>query len=75
MSLLPKVHQVNTDGERKAGRCAFANREIATGEIVAEYGGEVIDQKTAREREALYHQQGLPPAMFFVETSGPERMV
>lgn len=69
-----QVCDVKSDGSRRAGRCAFSTRLIRKGEIIVEYGGEVITPQRAAEREPFYEAQGLPPAMFHLKSSGSEKV-
>lgn len=55
---------------RKAGKCAFASRDIKKNEIICEYEGEVVDIDESRRRENKYREEGQVCALMVLESAG-----
>ena len=68
-SFILQIHDVPSD-PRGAGRCAFANRDIERGEIVAEYQGEHVSLAEAATREENYAREGKICALMVIESEG-----
>lgn len=52
------------------GNGAFAKRDIEKGELIADYGGEVIDKYEADAREQYYRSKGIDNSYMFELPSG-----
>ena len=64
-----KLHDVPSD-PRKAGKCAFASRDIKKCEVICEYEGEVVSIEEARRREENYQEEGKVCALMVLESAG-----
>ncbi|XP_078344946.1 N-lysine methyltransferase KMT5A-A-like [Oculina patagonica] len=75
MSLHPKptppieLHDVPSD-PRKAGKCAFASRDIKKHEIICEYEGEVVGLEESKRRENEYREQGKVCVLMVLDSAG-----
>ena len=65
-----KLHNVLSDPVRKAGKCAFASRDIRKCEVVCEYEGEVVTVEEAKVREESYQEEGKVCALLVFESAG-----
>ena len=65
-----KLHDVPSNPVRKAGKCAFASRDITKCEIICEYEGELLTVEEAKAREESYREEGKVCALMVFESAG-----
>ena len=70
LCLFLKLHDVPSDPVRKAGKCAFASRDIEKGEVICEYEGELLSEEEAKRREEVYGEEGKVCALMVFESAG-----
>ena len=58
------------DPVRKAGKCAFASRNITKCAIICEYEGELLTVEEAKAREESYREEGKVCALMVFESAG-----
>ena len=68
--LFRKLHDVPSDPVRKAGKCAFASRDITKSEIICEYEGELLTVKEAKAHKESYREEGKVCALMVFESAG-----
>ena len=59
-----------SDPVRKAGKCAFASRDIRKCEIICEYEGEVVTVEEAKAREESYREEGKAYTLMVFDSTG-----
>ena len=59
-----------SDPIRKAGKCAFASRDIKKCEVICEYEGEVLTLEEAKRCEEIYRLEGKVCALMVFESAG-----
>lgn len=61
-----------SDLVRRAGKCAFASRDIKKCEVICEYEGEleVLNLEEAKRREEIYQEEGKVCALMVFESAG-----
>ena len=59
-----------SDLARRAGKCAFASRDIKKCEVICEYEGEVVTVEEAKRREEMYREEGKVCALMVLESAG-----
>jgi len=55
---------------RRAGKCAFASRDVKKCEAICEYEGEVLTLEEAKRREEIYREEGKVCALTVFEIAG-----
>ena len=59
-----------SDLVRKAGKCAFASRDIRKCEIICEYEGEVVTMEEAKARKESYRDGGKAYTLMDFDSAG-----
>ena len=59
-----------SDLVRRAGKCAFASRDIKKCKVICEYEGEVLNLEEAKRREEIYQEEGKVCALMVFESAG-----